>query len=98
MTSWRRWLPFVPASAILLLPCFWHSRIQAGDLASHVYNAWLAIQLEKGAVQGLYIASQWTNVLFDLLLAGLGGMVGFGAAQRIAVSLSVLVFFWGAFF
>jgi hypothetical protein len=35
--------------------------------------------------------------LFDLLLAGLLQIVGFAAAQRIAVSLCVLNFVWGAF-
>jgi len=32
----------LPICVQLLVPCFWHQRIEAGDLASHVYNAWLA--------------------------------------------------------
>lgn len=85
------------ASAILVLPCFWQSRIQAGDLGSHVYNAWLANLIERGQAHGLYIAHQWTNTLFDLLLAFLFPSLGPGAAQRIAVSVAVLVLAWGAF-
>ena len=92
----RRWL-VLAASAAVLIPCFWHRRIEAGDLASHVYNAWLAQLIEKGQAPGLSIARQWDNVLFDVMLLGLAKAVGFAAAQRIAVSLCVLVFFWGVF-
>ncbi len=35
------WLQAIAISAGLLIPCFWHRRIEAGDLGSHVYNAWL---------------------------------------------------------
>ena len=84
-------------SALVLVPCFWQARIQAGDLSSHLYNAWLSTLIEQGRAEGLVIVTQWTNVLFDLLLAGLLQMVGFAAAQRIAVSLCVLNFVWGAF-
>ncbi|HEX4543936.1 MAG TPA: hypothetical protein VH114_12270 [Candidatus Acidoferrum sp.] len=84
-------------SVIVLVPCFWHRRIEAGDLASHVYNAWLAQLIEKGPAPGLYIARQWNNILFDVSLLRLANLVGFGAAQKIAVSAGVLVFFWGVF-
>jgi hypothetical protein len=83
-------------SAALLIPCFWQSRIQAGDLASHVYNAWLAGIVEREKLPGLEVAWRWHNILFDLLLGGLAAWIGSAAAQRIAVSLVVLVFFWGA--
>ncbi len=88
----------LPVSALLLVPCFWQSRIQAGDLSSHIYNAWLAILIEQGKVEGLYLARQWTNVLFDIILTELFKAFGPEAAQRIAVSAAVLVFAWGAFF
>ena len=35
-------------SAALLAPCYWHAQIEAGDLASHVYNAWLGQLIERG--------------------------------------------------
>jgi len=92
--AWRR---YVLASAGLLIPCFWQSRLQAGDLGSHIYNAWLAELIRHGQAPGLSIVPQTTNVLFDFLLSGLFGTVGSAAAQRIAVSLAVLVFVWGAF-
>ena len=92
----RRWL-ILAVSALVLIPCFWHRRIEAGDLASHVYNAWLAQLIAQGQAPGLYIARQWDNILFDVMLLGLAKAVGFVAAQRIAVSLCVLVFFWGVF-
>ena len=87
----------VVISALLVIPCFWHSRIQACDLGSHVYNAWLAQLIERHQVSGLTITRQWSNILFDLLLLQVGNLVGFMAAEKIVVSFAVLVFFWGCF-
>src|ERR1700680_5125008 len=87
----------VALSAILLVPCLWQHRIQAGDLSSHIYNAWLAQQIDLGRAPALAIAPVTTNVLFDLGLSWLFRNFGAEAAQRIAVSLAVLIFFWGAF-
>lgn len=103
--SWRahlgrfgrsRWA-YVAASCLLLLPCYWQPRVQAGDLASHIYNAWMAQLIETGRAEGLAIVNQTTNVLFDLLLSALFRFFGAEAAQRIAVALAVLIFIWGAF-
>jgi len=93
----RFWLQAMAISAGLLIPCFWHRRIEAGDLASHVYNAWLAQLIERGQAPGLYLARQWNNVLFDLLLLNFGNLFGLSVAQKIVVPLCVLLFFWGAF-
>ena len=90
------WMAIPLFSAVLLIPCFWQSRIQATDLSSHIYNAWLASQIHQGLAPGLWIAPQSNNVLFDLVLEWLLVHVGANAAQRIAVSASVLVFGWGA--
>lgn len=84
-------------SVLVLTPCFWQARIQAGDLSSHLYNAWLSILIGEGKAPGLQIVSQRTNVLFDLILAGLMRAVGPWGAEHIAVPIAVLVFFWGAF-
>jgi hypothetical protein len=84
-------------SLALLVPCIWHPRIEAGDLASHIYNAWLAMLIRAGKAPGLWLVPKATNVLFDILLTKLASSFGFAVAQRIAVGLSVLVFFWGAF-
>src|SRR6266446_862473 len=94
----RRFLLQAAAISVgLLIPCFWHRRIEAGDLGSHVYNAWLAQLTQRGQAPGLYVARQWNNVLFDLLLLKLGNLFGLAAAQKIVVPLCVLIFFWGAF-
>jgi hypothetical protein len=93
----RFWWQFGLISAGLLIPCFWHRRIEAGDLGSHVYNAWLAQLIARGEAPGLYLARQWNNVLFDLLLLKAANLFGFAAAQKIVVPLCVLTFFWGAF-
>ena len=96
--SQRRALTFFAAAGVLLLvPCFWQSRIQAGDLGSHIYNTWLAREVATRHLPGLAIVPQSTNVMFDWMLAGLSGAWGYPAAQRIAVSAAVCVFFWGAF-
>src|SRR5713101_9561512 len=88
------WLRVSLLSALLAVPSFWHRRIEAGDLASHVYNAWLAQLIEKGQAPGLYLASRWNNVLFDVALLRVANLFGFGAAEKIVVSICVLVFFW----
>jgi len=93
-TEWRR---AILVSAALLIPCFWQRHIQAGDLASHVYNAWLAQLVGEGRAPGVYTIWQWQNVLVDLMLLKLGVLFGFRAAEKIVVSLCVLVFFWGLF-
>ena len=93
----EHWLRVAGSSALLLIPCLWHRRIEAGDLGSHVYNAWLAQLIGRGQAPGLYIAKQWNNVLFDLLLLNFGKLFGWAAAEKIAVSVCVLIFFWGAF-
>jgi hypothetical protein len=84
-------------SVVLVIPCVWHRRIEAGDLPSHVYNAWLAQLIEKGQAPGVYIAKQWSNILFDVLLLRAANVVGIAAAEKIVVSFCVLVFFWGVF-
>ena len=94
---WFSGLRYAAASAALLIPCFWQERIQAGDLGSHIYNAWLAELIRRGQAPGLSLAAQATNVLFDLLLGALFRAVGAAAAERIAVGLAVLVLVWGAF-
>jgi hypothetical protein len=84
-------------SALVLVPCFWQTRIQAGDLSSHLYNAWLSILIGEGRAPGLKIVSEHTNVLFDAILSTLMRAVGPWGAEHIAVSAAVLLFFWGAF-
>jgi len=84
-------------SALILIPCFWQRRIEAGDLGSHTYIAWLAVLVEQGRAPGLFLAHQWNNIPVDYALSWLGPRIGFAAADRIVVSACVLTFFWGAF-
>jgi hypothetical protein len=84
-------------SVAVLIPCYWHAKIEAGDLPSHVYNAWLGQLIERGQAPGLFFAKQWNNVLFDVTLLKLADVVGLAWAEKIAVSVCVLIFFWGAF-
>jgi hypothetical protein len=94
--SANKWL-ITAVSAVMIVPCLWHRHIEAGDLGSHVYNAWLAQLIEKGQAPGLYIVRQWNNVLFDWMLLHTANVVGFAAAEKIVVSACVLIFFWGVF-
>jgi len=90
-------LATITVSLLLVVPCFWHTHIQAGDLGSHVYNAWLAQLVQRHDVSGIVVVNQWNNVLFDVLMLHAANAFGFVAAERIAVALGVLLFFWGAF-
>jgi hypothetical protein len=90
-------LAIATISAALVIPCLWHRRIEAGDLASHTYNAWLAQLIEQGKAPGLYTVWQSTNVLFDILLLQACKIFGFTAGPKIVVALCALVFFWGVF-
>jgi hypothetical protein len=92
----KKWT-ILAVSLAMIVPCLWHRRIEAGDLGSHVYNAWLAQLIEKGQAPGLYIARQWNNVLFDWMMLHTANLMGFAAAEKIAVSTCVLIFFWGVF-
>jgi hypothetical protein len=94
--SGKKWL-ILAISIVMIVPCLWHRHIEAGDLASHVYNAWLAQLIEHGQARGLYIVHQWNNVLFDWMLLHAANIFGFAVAEKIVVSACVLIFFWGVF-
>jgi hypothetical protein len=91
------WAVIPALSALLIIPCFWHRHIEAGDLPSHTYNAWLAELVGEGKAPGLYTVWQRTNVLFDLMLLYAAKMFGFVAGPKLAVAVCVLLFFWGVF-
>lgn len=92
----RIWL-IVVLSVAMVAPCVWHRHIEAGDLGSHIYNAWLAQLIQKGQAPGLYIVKQWNNVLVDWALLHAANLFGSNAAEKIVASACVLVFFWGVF-
>jgi len=87
----------VGISVLVLVPCFWHRTIVAADLGSHVYNVWLAQLIRHGNAPGLWLASRWNNVLFDYMVDFGGRFVSLAVAEKVAVSISVLTFFWGVF-
>jgi hypothetical protein len=84
-------------SIAVLVPCFWHRRIVASDLGSHLYNAWLAQLIRGGHAPGLYVASQHTNVLFDYLLDIFGRFFSLATTEKFVVAFCVQIFFWGMF-
>jgi hypothetical protein len=92
----RHWPRIAILSVLLLVPCFWVKNIVFGDLGSHLYNAWLSLEIRAGRAPGLVLVTQWTNVLFDILLSRLVSSVGPFAAERIAVCAAIAIFFWGA--
>ena len=61
-----------------------------------MYNAWLTHLIGWAAAWALS-GSPVKQRSFDMLLSGLGSVVHWGVAEKIAVSLAVLIFFWGAF-
>ena len=84
-------------SVLLIIPCLWHRHIEAGDLPSHVYNAWLAQLITKGQAPGLYLVNRYTNVLFDLAILHAASIFGLAAAEKVVVAFAVLIFSWGVF-
>jgi hypothetical protein len=92
-----RWARVLIISCAVLAPCLWQRHIQGGDYASHVYNAWLAQLIARGQAPGLYIVHQWNNIVVDIALERIGGLLGFAAAEKIVACACVLIFFWGAF-
>jgi hypothetical protein len=84
-------------SLLIGFPCVWQPHIQAGDLSSHLYNAWLVNQVSAGQLPGLYVVPQFTNVLFDHLLSFLMQHGGPLIAEKVAVLLAVQILFWGCF-
>lgn len=84
-------------SLLIGIPCVWLPHIQACDLSSHLYNAWLVNQVSLGRLPGLYVVPQFTNVLFDHLLSFLMKHGGPRIAEHLAVLLAVQIFFWGCF-
>ncbi len=85
-------------SLLLILPVLLQRHVQAGDLASHLYNTWLVLLVKSGEPLGLEIVPQYSGVLFDWWLEGLWRLGGPVFAEKTAVSVSVLLFFWGSFF
>jgi MFS family permease len=62
-----------------------------------MYNVWLAQLVERNEICGVTVAPQWMNVLFDILAQHTANIFGFAVAEKIVVSLCVLLFFWGSF-
>jgi hypothetical protein len=92
----NKWLVAL-LSALVIVPCLWHRHIEAGDLGSHVYNAWLAQLIGNGQAPGLYLAPEWNNILFDVTLLHVANWIGFAVAEKLVVSACVLIFFWSTF-
>src|SRR5260370_40906791 len=93
----RKLAPIVGVTAALLVPCFWQEHIQAGDLSSHLYNAWLAGEIKRGAIDGLAVVPVRTNVLSDWALEAVLRSAGALWAERAVVGAAVLRFVCGAF-
>jgi hypothetical protein len=85
------------ASVLLIVPCFWHEYLVCVDLGSHTYAAWMAKLATAGKAPGIYVVFQKTNILFDWLLSAMCAYFGYDAGEKIAVAITVLIFYWGGF-
>lgn len=92
-----KFAPYLATAILVAIPSVWQQHIQADDLSSHLYNAWLGNQAAAGALPGLYVVPQYTNVLFDLLLSSLVKSGSVILTERVAVVLAAQIFFWGCF-
>jgi hypothetical protein len=88
---------YVAAALLLAVPCVWQQHVQASDLSSHLYNAWLTNLAAAGATKGLDVVPQYSNVLFDFALSWLLKSFSAVLTERIAVIAAVQIFFWGCF-
>jgi hypothetical protein len=52
-------------AGVLALPPLLVRYFPAGDLQSHLYNAWLVERIGRAELPGLFVVRQWTNVLLD---------------------------------
>jgi hypothetical protein len=95
--SRENWVKILVVSVALLLPCFWHKHLVAGDFGSHLYNVWLVQLVKSKHAPALWISAEWTNVLFDWILEACTRFLSIQLAGRVAVCITVLTFFWGAF-
>lgn len=87
---------FTCVSVLVVIPCFWHRHIEAGDLGSHVYNAWLTTLVQNHQARCLYLVESWTNFLFDNLLIWFCKAFGFFRGTKLTLAVLVLIFFWGS--
>jgi len=97
-SRWVETLLVLALSVVILIPCVWQDHIQAGDLSSHLYNAWLAGQIDSGAVKGLTVVPQYTNILTDWIFERLIYRNSPAAVERLVSAAAALIFFWGAFY
>src|SRR3954469_18850928 len=86
-----RAVAYLGASLICLVPCFWQTRIQASDLSSHLYNAWLANLISQNQLAGLHLVRLWDNIEFDVVLATLLPILGLNWTTRLVVGAAVLL-------
>ena len=63
-----RWI-YALVSLVLLAPCYWQPRLQAGDLSSHIYNAWLAQLIESGRADGVVSSPLPVGCYVEILAA-----------------------------
>ncbi|HEY9153959.1 MAG TPA: hypothetical protein VIM69_02440, partial [Opitutaceae bacterium] len=89
-------LRVVLVSCALVVPSLWRAIVSPADLQSHLYNAWLANLVEEGRAPGLFVVSQSTNVLVDLILVWGSKVAPVGAVEKSLAAALVLAFFWGA--
>ncbi len=88
LTCAARIVAYIAVALWISIPCFWPKHIQANDLSSHMYNAWLVNQDEAGEL---------TNVLFDHLPSWLLHTGSVVLTERVAVVTAGQIFFWVCF-
>lgn len=69
----------------------------AGDLHTHLYNAWLGNLVADGHVNGLWLAPAWTNSLISRGLAALLESLSPGAAEKVIHLALAEGFLWASF-
>lgn len=69
----------------------------AGDLHTHVYNAWLSVLVARGDVTGLWLESAWTNSVVSRVIAALIEVLPPGVVERVIQFTLAEGFLWSSF-
>ena len=81
----------------LLLPPVAFPGFPAGDLHSHVYNAWLVRLARGGELAGIQVVPLWTNTLVDLWLEILLGFISPRWAEAVVLVVLAQSLVWSSF-
>ena len=95
--SWIRHALPVAAFGLVSVPFAVLRYFPSRDFSSHVYNAWLAVLVERGDLPGLYLQPTLSNLTFDLILSWLLALFSPHGAAVVGLTLLGQGLLWSSF-